>query len=60
MTLPVQAVHAWPDNWQISTPDFMTNWINCHIAASASIGKPMILEEVRIMAPAFFHRAIAP
>ena len=49
MTLPVQAVHAWPDNWQISTPDFMTNWINCHIAASASIGKPMILEEVRII-----------
>lgn len=43
---PVQAVHAWPDNWQVSTPDFMTSWVNCHIQASASLGKPMVLEEV--------------
>ncbi|CAK0786609.1 hypothetical protein CVIRNUC_009823 [Coccomyxa viridis] len=39
------AVHAWPDNWQVSGADFMTNWVNCHIAASASLGKPMVLEE---------------
>ena len=45
--LPVQAVHAWPDNWQVSGADFMTNWVNCHIAASASLGKPMVLEEVQ-------------
>ena len=44
---PAQAVHAWPDNWQVSGADFMTNWVNCHIAASASLGKPMILEEVQ-------------
>ena len=43
----LQAVHAWPDNWQVSGADFMTNWVNCHIAASASLGKPMVLEEVR-------------
>ena len=42
----LQAVHAWPDNWQVSDPNFMTSWIDCHIEASASIGKPMILEEV--------------
>ncbi len=45
--LPVQAVHAWPDNWQVSGADFMTSWVNCHIAASASLGKPMVLEEVQ-------------
>ena len=43
----MQAVHAWPDNWQVSGADFMTNWVNCHIAASASLGKPMVLEEVQ-------------
>ena len=48
---PVQAVHAWPDNWQVSGADFMTNWFNCHIAASASLGKPMVLEEVQIALP---------
>jgi mannan endo-1,4-beta-mannosidase len=44
-----QAVHAWPDNWQVDDPAFMTSWVNCHIQASASIGKPMILEEVLIL-----------
>ncbi|BDA49901.1 Mannan endo-1,4-beta-mannosidase 1 [Coccomyxa sp. Obi] len=39
------AVHAWPDNWQVSGSDFMTSWVNCHVDASASIGKPMLLEE---------------
>ena len=50
----MQAVHAWPDNWQIGDPGFMTSWINCHIAAAASIGKPMILEEV---CPRFHHKS---
>ena len=44
--LPDQAVHAWPDNWKVSGADFMTQWVNCHIEASASLGKPMLLEEV--------------
>ena len=47
----MQAVHAWPDNWQVSGADFMTNWVNCHIAASASLGKPMVLEEVQAAYP---------
>ncbi|EIE22964.1 glycoside hydrolase, partial [Coccomyxa subellipsoidea C-169] len=40
------AVHAWPDNWKVYSPSFMTQWVNCHIEASASLGKPMLLEEV--------------
>ena len=42
----VQAIHAWPDNWKVSGADFMTQWINCHITATASLGKPLLLEEV--------------
>ena len=32
---------------KVSGADFMTEWVNCHIKASASLGKPLILEEVR-------------
>ena len=42
-----QAIHVWPDNWKVSGADFMTQWVNCHITAAASLGKPLLLEEVR-------------
>ena len=48
-------MHAWPDNWQVSGADFMTNWVNCHIAASASLGKPMVLEEVQPAHPCYLQ-----
>lgn len=36
-----------PDNWKVSGIDFVTSWINAHIAAAASLGKPLIIEEAR-------------
>ena len=38
---------AQPDNWKVSGVDFVTSWINAHIAAAASLGKPLLIEEVR-------------
>ena len=38
---------AQPDNWKVSGIDFVTNWIQAHIATAASLGKPLIIEEVR-------------
>lgn len=38
---------AQPDNWKVSGIDFVTSWIQAHIAAAATLGKPLIIEEVR-------------
>lgn len=35
-----------PDNWNTSDPAFIANWTTAHEAASASLHKPLVLEEV--------------
>ena len=37
---------AISDNWAIQDPDFPRTWIEAHEAASAALGKPLVLEEV--------------
>ncbi len=41
------ALCGQPDNWKVSGTEFVTSWINAHIAAAASLGKPLLIEEVR-------------
>ncbi|KAI8471837.1 MAG: glycoside hydrolase superfamily [Monoraphidium minutum] len=40
--------HAWPDNWMIA-PDqqsgFLQQWLQSHLDAAKSIGKPLLFEE---------------
>ncbi|KAK9826448.1 hypothetical protein WJX81_007622 [Elliptochloris bilobata] len=37
--------HIWPDNWKVGGVDFVTSWLDAHIAAAASLGKPLLVEE---------------
>lgn len=39
------AVHLWPDNWGGLPIDFQSRWIEAHAIDSASMDKPMTLEE---------------
>lgn len=40
--------HAWPDNWMISQDNqvgFLQQWLQSHLDAAKSIGKPLLFEE---------------
>eukprot|EP00887_Chlorella_sp_A99_P001216 scaffold14.g1216.t1 len=48
-------IHAWPDNWNNSDPDFLNNWVQAHMQSAQALGgchalagvwgKPLVLEE---------------
>lgn len=40
--------HLWPDNWVTYDASFPGTWITAHEQAAASIGKPLVLEEVSL------------
>lgn len=46
------------DNWETQDPMFPRTWIEAHEAASAAMGKPLVLEEVR-MPSIRVHNAVA-
>ncbi|GAB4814281.1 hypothetical protein N2152v2_001327 [Parachlorella kessleri] len=38
-------MHLWPDNWGNMTLPFGETWIDAHMQAAASLGKPLVMEE---------------
>ena len=40
------SIHLWPDNWNTYDASFPTTWITAHEAATRSLNKPLVLEEV--------------
>ena len=40
------SIHLWPDNWNTYDASFPTTWITAHEAATKSLNKPLVLEEV--------------
>ena len=41
------SIHLWPVNWNTYDVSFPTTWITAHEAATKSLNKPLVLEEVR-------------
>ena len=39
---------AQPDNWKVSGVQFVASWVAAHVAAATSLGKPLLIEEVRL------------
>lgn len=42
------SIHLWPDNWNTFDTAFPTTWITAHEAATKTLNKPLVLEEVSI------------
>ncbi|GMH40948.1 hypothetical protein BSKO_08852 [Bryopsis sp. KO-2023] len=38
-------IHVWPDNWEVPDVGFQQRWVYEHLSDSASLGKPMVVEE---------------
>ncbi len=39
----------WNTNWQETNTSFSATWVDVHNAAAAELGKPLLLEEVKII-----------
>ena len=39
----------WNTNWQETNTSFSAAWVDAHNAAAAELGKPLLLEEVRVI-----------